>query len=212
MLYLGIIAITAILAFSVLIDDTPNINTPVANLQPPVAKKPTPPTQKKEINIIYEEDSQQNSKKKVAPTNNKPPAQKPVATTTATVTTKKKSNRYELINTGKTVGNYYVNVVSSRPIPPRDPRQFPQIPASIQGSIDGQKFSMVIPSDLRVKDFKVRIKNEKTGKAYFVNLQEEHLKPGTSSELIVDTNNPENFVLRSNSIPAPPAPPPPLPK
>jgi len=114
---------------------------------------------------------------------------------------------YELITTGSNIGEYAINVASSRPIPTRNPSSFPQIPALIHGTLDGKKFSLVIPSDLGVEDFKIKIKNRETGKVSFVNLSKEHIKPGHSSVLTIDTNNLENIELRSDSSQTPPLPP-----
>jgi hypothetical protein len=114
---------------------------------------------------------------------------------------------YELIGTGSDVNGFLINIISNTQIPDRNPNMIPQIPAMISGNIDGKPFSLTIPSDLNVKDFKIKVVNQETEEIKYIPLEEEHIKSGSFSVLNIDTNNFENIELRSNSSSMPPTPP-----
>lgn len=118
-----------------------------------------------------------------------------------------KDTVYELISTGATIDKYQINIVSNSQIPTRDSSKFPQLPASIHGKINGKAFTLIVPSDLGVEDFSVKVKNQETKEINFIPLQKEHIQAGGSSVLRIDTNNFENIELRSENTQTPPLPP-----
>ena len=208
--YLLVFIIIIGILLLLILEDSPNQTTS------PVVISTTEPKQeqakdkkiKKEITINFIEDK----KKQEKSLDKSKQKQEQIQNELAVQTEEEPINNkvYELVNAATRVDTYYINVVSDSPIPRRNPNAFPQIPATILGTVDGKPFSLTVPSDLGVADFKVRIKDEDTGTIHTIALEKEHTKPGSSTVLNVDTNNLENIELRVNSSSSVP-PPPPLP-
>ena len=207
--YLLVFIIIIGILILLIIEDSPNQTvSPVAvSTTKPKQEQPKDKKPKKEITINFIEGKKKQEKSPDKPT------QKRGQNKTVTETEEEPASNkvYELVNAATRVDTYYINVVSDSPIPRRNPNAFPQIPATILGMVDGKPFSLTVPSDLGVEDFKVRIKDEDTGKIHIVALEKEHTKPGSSTVLNVDTNNLENIELRVSSSANVPPPPPPLP-
>ena len=209
--YLLVFGIIVGILLLLVIEDSPKQTAPTlaksATASP--QEQPKKKKEKKEVTINFiegknkKEETSKKQQTKAQEANN-------VAQTVQEPQESTSNKTYELVNASTTVGSYYVNVVSDNPIPRRNPAAFPQIPATIIGTVDNKPFSLTVPSDLGVEDFKIRIKNEDTGIVHTIALEKEHTKPGSSTVLNVDTNNLENIELRTNNGGGLP-PPPPLP-
>lgn len=198
-LYIGISTLIAVVIFTLALeDDESQSNIPVLKEQQEKTITRKKENQYQEIEISYINQKKDNKDKII---NNEIPIED------KNEQKEDKKTVYELISTGSTIEDYQINIVSNSPIPSRNSSQFPQLPASIHGKINGKGFSLVVPSDLKVKDFKIKVRNQSTGETNFIPLQEEHIKAGGSSILRIDTNNFENIELRSENIQSPPLPP-----
>jgi hypothetical protein len=206
------IAFLAIIFFTLIFDDTPQVQVQ-NNIQ--LQKTPIPIIKEKsyeDVEIVFSGDNTKINDKNTKPNLPQVVERKEVDIANYQDYEKKEDKIYELIGTGVDVAGFYINVASNSPIPARNPSSFPRIPATISGKIDGKYFSMVVPSDLKVKDLKVKVQNQKSGEIKYIKLGAEHLQAGASNVLNIDSNNFENIELRSDASDGPPLPPlPPIP-
>lgn len=120
-------------------------------------------------------------------------------------------NVFELDSSTVYTSNFAIKLVSKKPID-RDLDAFPRIPATIEGDIEGEKFVMLVPMNVKNSDLKLRIEDKRVGVVKELPFNIKELKSGSSNKLSGTFADIENAKLETSQIlqdsdlpPAPPA-------
>lgn len=121
----------------------------------------------------------------------------------------KATNIYTLIGSSKNTQNYNISLVSSQKIESKKGAP-PTLPATIEGSIDGQSFRLVVPTNLLNSDLRLRVIDKESDILKEANIDISSLKPASVNILSMFFNDIENAHIITGDATrgdAPPMPP-----
>ncbi|NWF65839.1 MAG: hypothetical protein HXX81_00035 [Campylobacterales bacterium] len=189
-LLIGATGVVLVLAFLFMQEDSSSIKSIETKQQTSSSKESK--DKENDIKIVYQENKDKQQEH------------------SSSVTTKELDTHvYELDSSTVHTSNFAIKLVSKSPIE-KDTQSFPQIPAVIEGNIDGEKFVILVPMNVKNRDLKLRIEDKKTGTIKELSSELKGLKSGTTSKVDGSFGDVDKLSVQQSDIQPtdlPPSPP-----